>query len=101
MLMCVVPGVCGIGIFSPRLDENGNSTRGVEVAAAMSKELGLHVLRKERRGSKSRVGSGKLSAAAMLRKQVSGFKKANKKITPMQMAVDRASRELRAAEPTN
>jgi urea transport system substrate-binding protein len=40
----VVPGVCGFATFSPRLDENGNSVRGVLVAKAMSEALGLHVL---------------------------------------------------------
>eukprot|EP00928_Gymnodinium_smaydae_P020245 TRINITY_DN17825_c0_g4_i1.p1 TRINITY_DN17825_c0_g4~~TRINITY_DN17825_c0_g4_i1.p1 ORF type:complete len:678 (+),score=185.26 TRINITY_DN17825_c0_g4_i1:177-2210(+) len=52
LLMCVVPGVCGIGIFSPRLDVNGNSHRGVLVATAMSKALGLHVLKKDKKGKK-------------------------------------------------
>eukprot|EP00933_Yihiella_yeosuensis_P019766 TRINITY_DN15966_c0_g1_i1.p1 TRINITY_DN15966_c0_g1~~TRINITY_DN15966_c0_g1_i1.p1 ORF type:complete len:812 (+),score=176.22 TRINITY_DN15966_c0_g1_i1:55-2436(+) len=41
----VVPGVCGFATFSPRLDQNGNSVRGVEVAKAMSEALGLHVLK--------------------------------------------------------
>eukprot|EP00933_Yihiella_yeosuensis_P059081 TRINITY_DN5_c0_g1_i1.p1 TRINITY_DN5_c0_g1~~TRINITY_DN5_c0_g1_i1.p1 ORF type:complete len:1247 (+),score=307.98 TRINITY_DN5_c0_g1_i1:184-3741(+) len=40
----VVPGTCGFATFSPRLDPNGNSVRGVAVAEAMSKALGLHVL---------------------------------------------------------
>ncbi|KAJ1458780.1 hypothetical protein M885DRAFT_512591 [Pelagophyceae sp. CCMP2097] len=42
--MCVVPGVCGFAAFSPRLDANGNSTRGVLVARSVSEILGLHVL---------------------------------------------------------
>lgn len=45
LVMCVVPGVCGFAVFSPRLDTNGNSARGVLVAAAMSEQLGLHVLK--------------------------------------------------------
>mmetsp|Transcript_24656 Transcript_24656/g.85081 ORF Transcript_24656/g.85081 Transcript_24656/m.85081 type:complete len:1159 (-) Transcript_24656:103-3579(-) len=44
VIMCVVPGVCGFAAFSPRLDANGNSTRGVAVAREMSEKLGLHVL---------------------------------------------------------
>ena len=47
LLMCVVPGVCGIGISSPPLDECGNPERAVAVAKAMSAELGLHVLKKD------------------------------------------------------
>jgi len=49
LIMCVVPGVCGFAVFSPRLDANGNSTRGVLVAAAMSETLGLHVLKQQDR----------------------------------------------------
>ena len=47
-IMGVVPGVCGFAVFSPRLDEHGNSVRGVHVAQALSKSLGglgLHVLK--------------------------------------------------------
>ena len=45
LVMAVVPGVCGFAVFSPKLDEHGNSTRGVLVAAAISESLGLHVLK--------------------------------------------------------
>ncbi|KAL9189211.1 hypothetical protein ACHAXT_011701 [Thalassiosira profunda] len=38
----VVPNVCGISIFSPRLDENGNSVRGVAVATELCKLLKIH-----------------------------------------------------------
>jgi glutaminase len=42
-IVVVVPGVCGIGIFSPPLDSKGNSVRGVEVCKALSERFGLHV----------------------------------------------------------
>jgi hypothetical protein len=45
VIMGVVPGVCGFAVFSPCLDEHGNSTRGVLVAKALSDSLGLHVLK--------------------------------------------------------
>ena len=38
----VVPNVCGISIFSPRLDKNGNSVRGVEVATELVKLIKIH-----------------------------------------------------------
>ncbi|KAJ1452696.1 beta-lactamase/transpeptidase-like protein [Pelagophyceae sp. CCMP2097] len=44
IIMCVVPGICGFAAFSPRLDQNGNSTRGVLVARELSNVLSLHVL---------------------------------------------------------
>eukprot|EP00873_Tetraselmis_striata_P038038 jgi/Tetstr1/458302/TSEL_000341.t1 len=53
LVMGVVPGVCGIAVFSPRLDQNGNSFRGVEVAKLISERFDLHVLRAKRDGSAS------------------------------------------------
>lgn len=41
-IVAVVPGVCGIGIFSPLLDPKGNSVRGVKVCEDLSAEYGLH-----------------------------------------------------------
>ncbi|MCG2634042.1 MAG: glutaminase A [Gammaproteobacteria bacterium] len=42
-LTAVAPGRLGIGVFSPPLDEKGNSVRGVAVCEALSQDLGLHV----------------------------------------------------------
>jgi len=47
-IMAVLPGQLGIGVFSPRLDERGNSVRGVKVCEALSRELGLHFLQPPR-----------------------------------------------------
>jgi glutaminase len=41
-IIAVLPGELGIGVFSPRLDEAGNSYRGVKVCEDMSQELELH-----------------------------------------------------------
>ncbi|MGH2907044.1 MAG: glutaminase A [Solirubrobacterales bacterium] len=41
-IIAVLPGELGIGVFSPRLDEAGNSARGVRVCEDMSQELELH-----------------------------------------------------------
>jgi glutaminase len=38
----VVPNVCGIAVWSPRLDAQGNSVRGVAVASELVKKLQLH-----------------------------------------------------------
>jgi glutaminase len=43
-IVAVLPGQLGIGVFSPALDERGNSVRGVKVCEAVSAELGLHFL---------------------------------------------------------
>jgi glutaminase len=42
-IIAVVPGQFGIGIFSPRLDEKGNSVRGIEVCKRLSQDFNLHV----------------------------------------------------------
>jgi glutaminase len=42
-IIAVVPGRFGIGIFSPRLDEKGNSVRGIAACKRLSEDFGLHV----------------------------------------------------------
>ncbi len=42
-LLAVVPGLLGIGIFSPPLDGRGNSVRGLRVCEDLSRRFGLHV----------------------------------------------------------
>lgn len=42
-IVAVVPGRMGIGVFSPRLDAKGNSVRGVQVCAELSRLFGLHI----------------------------------------------------------
>jgi glutaminase len=43
LILVVVPGVMGIGILSPPLDEAGNSAKGIITAKELSKELHLGV----------------------------------------------------------
>ena len=42
-IMAVVPNKLGIGVFSPGLDQYGNSVKGVHVCEEISERLGLHV----------------------------------------------------------
>ncbi len=46
-VLAVVPGKMGIGVFSPGLDANGNSVRGIRVCQELSERLGLHVFASE------------------------------------------------------
>lgn len=41
-IVAVVAGLGAIGVFSPRLDAQGNSVRGLEVCERLSREFGLH-----------------------------------------------------------
>jgi glutaminase len=47
-ILAVLPGQLAIAVFSPPLDERGNSVRGVAVCEALSDELELHFLRAPR-----------------------------------------------------
>jgi len=41
-VLAVLPGQLGIGVFSPRLDEQGNSVRALEVCRELSRHWALH-----------------------------------------------------------
>ncbi|MEO7836282.1 MAG: glutaminase A [Acidimicrobiales bacterium] len=43
-LLAVLPGQFGIAVYSPLLDQRGNSMRGIAVCAELSKAFGLHLL---------------------------------------------------------
>ena len=42
-ILVVVPGQMGIAVYSPRLDQHGNSIAGIKALEAISAELGLHI----------------------------------------------------------
>jgi len=42
-IMAVLPGRLGIAVFSPRLDQQGNSVRGLAACQALADDLGLHM----------------------------------------------------------
>ncbi|MEM6255102.1 MAG: glutaminase A [Cyanobacteria bacterium P01_D01_bin.156] len=42
-ILAVVPGKAGIATFSPPIDDNGNSVRGLRVFEALSNEYNLHM----------------------------------------------------------
>lgn len=44
----VLPGQVGVAVFSPRLDQHGNSVRGVEMMQRLSDDLGLHLMEASR-----------------------------------------------------
>ncbi len=39
-----LPGQLGIAVFSPNLDQHGNSVRGVAVCERLSRDMGLHMM---------------------------------------------------------
>lgn len=43
-VLAVLPGQMGIAVYSPRLDQHGNSVRGVAACRELSKKLELHFL---------------------------------------------------------
>ena len=42
-LLIVIPGVCGFATWSPRLDEIGNSARGVQFCKLLSERFAFHM----------------------------------------------------------
>lgn len=50
-ILGVVNRQLGIGTFSPKLDERGNSVRGIKACTALSEELGLHAFNFMNHGS--------------------------------------------------
>jgi glutaminase len=42
-IIAVLPGRFGVGVFSPPLDDKGNSVRGIEACKRLSRDFGLHV----------------------------------------------------------
>jgi glutaminase len=46
VIMCVVPGIMGIGIVSPPLNKEGNSVKGIKTAKMLSEKLNLSILNK-------------------------------------------------------
>jgi len=49
-ILAVQPGRLGIGVFSPRLDAQGNSARGIAVCRELASDLGLHLFDAGQRG---------------------------------------------------
>jgi glutaminase len=70
-ILAVIPGQVGIGVYSPPLDAQGNSVRGIKVCQEISNEFELHVfnnrtnvrsvIRRDYRGD--RVRSSRLRTA--------------------------------------
>jgi glutaminase len=42
-VIAVLPGQLGIAVYSPRLDQQGNTVRGIKVCEAISRDLQLHL----------------------------------------------------------
>src|SRR6185369_17188255 len=60
-IMSVVNRQIGIGVFSPRLDEAGNSVRGKMCCIGMAEALGLHAFDATNPGSSFLRGLGTMS----------------------------------------
>lgn len=43
-IMAALPGQLGLATFSPKIDDHGNSVRGVAMCERLSREMGLHMM---------------------------------------------------------
>ena len=76
-LLIVIPGVCGFTTWSPRLDEIGNSARGVQFCKLLSERFAFHMFaphftsREEKNVDTACIGSdfSKLTPLAIKRRQ--------------------------------
>jgi len=68
-IVAVLPGRFAVATYSPRLDDKGNSVRGIEVCKALSKDLELHMMGTLRNASQviSREYSGAEAASNRMR----------------------------------
>ncbi len=60
-IVAVLPGRFGIGVFSPLLDDKGNSVRGIEACKRLSREFGLNVFSSQ---SQPRMALGSVFSGA-------------------------------------
>ena len=64
-ILAVQPGRLGIGVFSPRLDAQGNSVRGIAVCRELAADLGLHLFDpSQRTPSAIRLATSRRSVAS-------------------------------------
>lgn len=68
-IVAVLPGQLAIGVYSPALDERGNSVRGVRACEAISRELGLHGLMPPRAAAATVRASYTLAAVRSKRRR--------------------------------
>jgi len=68
-IVAVLPGQLGIGVYSPALDERGNSVRGVRACEALSQDLGLHGLQPPRASAATVRASYTLAAVRSKRRR--------------------------------
>jgi glutaminase len=68
-IMAVLPGQFGLGVFSPPLDEKGNSVRGIEACKRLSNDFNLHLF-----------NSARSYSASIVRKVYDGSKFASRKL---------------------
>jgi glutaminase len=68
-IVAVLPGQLAIGVYSPALDERGNSVRGVRACEAISRDLGLHWLQPPRASAATVRASYTLAAVRSKRRR--------------------------------
>jgi glutaminase len=75
-VLAVLPGRLGIGVYSPLVDERGNSVRGVAVCKSLSHDLALHLVRPGERTAPPLRAAVDLSAMSSRRLRPGGQRRA-------------------------
>ena len=63
--LAVLPGQAGLAVFSPPLDDHGNSVRGVETCRRLSRDMEMHFVRAARSG-RSMTRSAKVTSSSVM-----------------------------------
>jgi len=92
-VMAVLPGQLGLAVFSPRLDDRGNSVRGIAVCKRISSDFGLHMFHAGRATAESVIHSTYTAAAVSSRRyrnarQAGILKDQGKKIVVLELQGD-------------
>lgn len=75
-IMAVIPGQIGIAVFSPPIDEHGNSVRGVAACREIASAFGLHVFKTS------------VSTSTVIRRELDGSKVRSKRLrSPAERAI--------------
>ena len=70
-ILAVEPGRLGIGLFSPRLDAQGNSVRGIAACRELASDLGLHLFGPSQRAVPAvRLATTRRSVASKRRRRL-------------------------------
>jgi glutaminase len=87
-IVAALPAQLGLGTFSPRLDEHGNSVRGLKICQALSTRFGLHVLNR----------SGDVRTSVIADYDIGGIRSKRSRLPHDQKTLEKHHKDIRVIE---